>query len=146
MSEVVTLAAGTGGLCLKPVLDIEGRFLVPGYQRGYRWGRLEVGQLVKDIRGNLERSYCLQPIVVKNTGNEWELVAGQQRLTTLHLLVRALGGQPGWTLRYETRAESSDFLARPDAERASMNIDFHHIWQAEQAIKAEIASIEPEKL
>ena len=144
MNKVVTLSAGTGGLCLKPVLGIEGRFLVPGYQRGYRWGRPEVVQLVKDICGNLQRSYCLQPIVVKDTGEEWELVDGQQRLTTLHLLVRALGGRPGWTLRYETRGESSDFLAQPDEERARTNIDFHHIWQAEQAIREEIASIESE--
>lgn len=141
---LATLGDGNGGLCLKPVLNIEGHFLVPGYQRGYRWGRQEVGQLVKDIHGNLGRNYCLQPIVVKNTGNEWELVDGQQRLTTLHLLVRALGGEPRWTMRYETRTESAHFLAQPDADRAGNNIDFHHIWQAEQAIEAEIASIEPD--
>ena len=143
VNESVTRAAGTGRLCLKPVLDIKGRFCVPRYQRGYRWGRLEVVQLVKDIRNNLERSYCLQPIVVKEMGDEWELVDGQQRLTTLHLLVRALGGQPSWTLRYDTRPESSDFLARPDAERARTNIDFHYIFQAEQAIKEETEAIEP---
>jgi hypothetical protein len=134
----------TGGLCLKPVLDIEGHFLVPGYQRGYRWGLQEVGQLVRDIRRNLDGNYCLQPIVVKRTKSEWELVDGQQRLTTLHLLVRALGGKPRWTLRYETRPESAHFLAHPDAERADTNIDFHHIWQAESAIEAEINAIEPE--
>jgi hypothetical protein len=142
--ELATLGNGTGGLCLKPVLNIEGHFLVPGYQRGYRWGRQEVGQLVKDIRSNLGRNYCLQPIVVKKAGDEWELVDGQQRLTTLHLLVRALGAKPRWTLRYETRTESADFLVQPDAGRADTNIDFHHIWQAVKAIKAEIASIEPD--
>ncbi|QHD69731.1 DUF262 domain-containing protein [Sphingobium yanoikuyae] len=143
-NETATLVRGAGGLCLKAVLEIEGHFYIPGYQRGYRWGPDEVGQLVKDIHGNLGRNYCLQPIVVKNTGNEWELVDGQQRLTTLHLLVRALGGKPRWALRYETREQSADFLAQPDAERARTNIDFHHIWQAEQAIEAEVASIKPE--
>lgn len=133
----------TGRLCLKPVLDIEGHFVVPGYQRGYRWGPQEVRQLIKDIHGKGGGNYCLQPIVVKNTASEWELVDGQQRLTTLHLLVRALGGEPPWTLRYETRVESANFLAEPDAERASTNIDFYHIWQAKQAIQAEIGAVDP---
>lgn len=142
--ELADIDNRTGGLCLKPVLNIEGHFLVPGYQRGYRWGRQEVGQLVKDIRANLGRNYCLQPIVVKSTGDGWELVDGQQRLTTLHLLVRALGGKPRWTLRYETRPDSAHFLAQPDAECAGANIDFYHIWQADQAIDAAISAIEPE--
>lgn len=143
-NEITPDGCGPGGLSLKPVLEIEGRFIVPGYQRGYRWGPQEVGQLVRDIRGNVEGDYCLQPIVVKKTNCEWELIDGQQRLTTIHLLVRALGGEPRWTLRYETRPESGLYLVQPDAERASTNVDFYHIWQAEQTIRAEISGIEPD--
>ena len=44
--ELATLGDGNGGLCLKPVLNIEGDFLVPGYPRGYRWGRPKGGPQV----------------------------------------------------------------------------------------------------
>jgi hypothetical protein len=141
-NEITALNCRTGGLFLMPILKIEGDFLVPGYQRGYRWGPQEVGQLVRDIFDNLKNNYCLQPIVVKRTNCGWELVDGQQRLTTLYLLVRALGGEPCWTLRYETRHQSAQYLAQPDAERASTNIDFHHIWQAKQTIEDKISEIQ----
>lgn len=143
-TDITDFRAGAGGLCLKPVMCIKGRFRVPSYQRGYRWGTQEVGQLVGDIRASMGRNYCLQPIVVKDNGDEWELVDGQQRLTTLYLLVRALGGEPRWTLRYDTRPGSADFLAQPDAARADTNIDFHHIWQARQAIESEMDALDSE--
>jgi len=82
----------------------KGRFVVPSYQRGYRWSEQEVGQLVDDIQSNVGRGYCLQPIVVERIDgasrnvDEWTLVDGQQRLTTLFLLVRLLGSKPSWTL------------------------------------------------
>ena len=47
------------------VLTIKGNFFVPDYQRGYRWGENEVKQLLEDIYENGEKSYYLQPIVVK---------------------------------------------------------------------------------
>ena len=66
---------------------------MPSYQRGYRWGKSEVKRLLEDVynlsKYDERRSYCLQPIVVKNLGNdEFELIDGQQRLTTLFLLHR----------------------------------------------------------
>ena len=32
--------------------DIKGKFVIPSYQRGYRWGRWEVKRLLDDIRQN----------------------------------------------------------------------------------------------
>ena len=45
--------------------DIEGKFHIPSYQRGYRWGKNEVTRLLEDIFSNGENNYCLQPIVVR---------------------------------------------------------------------------------
>ena len=45
--------------------NIAGKFHVPSYQRGYRWGVDEVTRLLDDIYDNGAKSYCLQPIVVK---------------------------------------------------------------------------------
>src|SRR4051812_9773821 len=87
--------------------DVEGRFYVPAYQRGYRWGEAEVTNLLDDIWESRGRPYYLQPIVVKKKGDEWELIDGQQRLTTLFLIFQYMKKEglesqgAGYSLRYE---------------------------------------------
>ncbi len=80
---------------LRSVNDLLGeRFFVPKYQRGYRWRKEQVLDLLQDIDaftpGNDGRGwYCLQPLVV-HRGTEaegWRLVDGQQRLTTIKLIL-----------------------------------------------------------
>ena len=74
-------------------------FYIDSYQRGYRWSRNEVYNLLEDIRefnqnvdykgknGNSDKFYCLQPIIVtQNENNDWKVIDGQQRLTTLYLI------------------------------------------------------------
>jgi uncharacterized protein with ParB-like and HNH nuclease domain len=79
-------AADSALLELKLIGDIAGQFVVARYQRGYRWGRLEVERLLNDIWESNGSPYSLQPIVVKKKAEAvWELVDGQQRLTTLYL-------------------------------------------------------------
>ena len=129
---------------LEPIFvgDIKGRFFVPAYQRGYRWGEVEVKNLLDDIRENVGRPYYLQPIVVKKRGDEWELIDGQQRLTTLFLIFRYMeheklqrrGAQ--YSLRYETREDSANYLEAPYREEDSRkNIDYFHIFTAYCCIK-----------
>ena len=68
---------------------IEGEFYVPSYQRGYRWDESQVTALLDDIYGSEGNSYCLQPIVVrKDERGRFELIDGQQRLTTLFILYK----------------------------------------------------------
>ena len=67
----------------KLVGDVQGVFYVPSYQRGYRWGKEEVTRLLEDIYTNGPKTYCLQPVVVRRDGGRFELIDGQQRLTTL---------------------------------------------------------------
>lgn len=72
------------------------QFLVPAYQRGFRWSKLQVTQLLEDIREFVRRPnpqpddfYCLQPLVIKALPDgRFEVVDGQQRLTTILLLLR----------------------------------------------------------
>ena len=73
----------------KLVGDIEGHFSVPSYQRGYRWGEAEVVRLLDDIyTTDGKRNYCLQPVVVRKNGEKFEVIDGQQRLTTIYLIYR----------------------------------------------------------
>lgn len=72
------------------------RYFIASYQRGYRWSPLQVSQLLEDIREFTRRRdpqpeefYCLQPLVLKvSGGGGYEVVDGQQRLTTLLLILR----------------------------------------------------------
>ena len=133
---------------------IDGTFIVAAYQRGYRWGRDEVRALLDDIVAN-ERDaetadrriadYFLQPVVVINRGADasgprWELVDGQQRLTTLYLVVKYIqehlpSARVAYTLTYETREGSGDFLDSLASGLADANIDFHHIAAAYREIE-----------
>ena len=69
------------------------RFTIAGYQRGFRWTRNEVRDLLDDVREfslayPFERRafYCLQPVVVTPAADgSLILIDGQQRLTTLYL-------------------------------------------------------------
>lgn len=125
----------------KLVGDIDGKFYVPAYQRGYRWGRHEVKSLLDDIWEGRGKPYYLQPIVVKRHGEEWELVDGQQRLTTLFLIfqyMKAEGLQSSgatYSMRYKTRDDSAAYLEAPAPELSQRNIDFFHIFEAYSCIQ-----------
>lgn len=127
---------------LKLVGDISGSFRVARYQRGYRWGKLEVDRLLNDIWDSRGEPYSLQPIVVKREAEtKWELVDGQQRLTTLFLIFVFMqrehlqnAGAP-YSITYDTRPGSAGYLLELDAERADTNIDFFHIHRAYECIR-----------
>jgi uncharacterized protein with ParB-like and HNH nuclease domain len=78
-----------------PISELTGKmFTVGDYQRGYRWSHQQIIDLLKDIKEfiddekNNSNVYCLQPIVViEKEGNECELVDGQQRLTTIFVIL-----------------------------------------------------------
>lgn len=147
----VTANGGTAVLTPKVVSEITGRFFVPSYQRGYRWGPEEVRRLLDDIEASGDRPYYLQPIVVKKLGEDyWELVDGQQRLTTLYLILRYIRqlfpvAQVNYSLQYETRSGSADYLDRLAAEERQDNIDYFHIFEAHRTI-ADWVEGKPDKL
>lgn len=73
------------------------RFNIPEYQRGYRWEKKQVEDLLNDLKDFIDKKsdkkefYCLQPIVVYKTDeNSYDVIDGQQRLTTLYLILKAL--------------------------------------------------------
>ncbi|WP_156171849.1 DUF262 domain-containing protein [Demequina rhizosphaerae] len=130
--------------------DLSGEFFVPSYQRGYRWGATEVVKLLDDIESEViaasaPRSYYLQPIVVmwRDAHSNWELIDGQQRLTTLYLIVKYLRdsnwlprAKVNYSLVYETRDNSRDYLDTLEASLRHSNIDFHYMYSAYEAIES----------
>ena len=133
----------------KLVSEIEGTFFIPSYQRGYRWGKNEVSQLLDDLEEYLEKKqgiedYYLQPIVVKDrSNNTFELIDGQQRLTTLKLIYLALNElypdvfeRSKFKIIYETRESTELFLDDPlNTTGIKMNVDFSYIKDAYLNIK-----------
>lgn len=128
-------------LTTRKVADIEGDFILPDYQRGYRWTSEEVKLLLNDIYENGNNPYCLQPIVVKKRKDgKYELIDGQQRLTTIFLIYKYLQSKfpvyvPPFSLSYETREMSGRFLENLDLERRNENIDFFFMAGAYEFIK-----------
>lgn len=127
------------------------KFYIPSYQRGYRWKSYEVKDLLNDIADFQPRLiddtdektwYCLQPIVIKNISSlEYEVIDGQQRLTTIYLILHYLNQDfvetkrdKLFSLEYETRKDSQSFLLNLDFEKSNDNIDFFYISQAYKTI------------
>ena len=107
-------------------------FFIPDYQRGYRWGEIQIRQMLEDIysfiydKNAAGSFYCLQPVVVKKMtpdevaanklesafdNNTWyEVIDGQQRLTTIRIIL-ALESQIDrfnkmrFNMYYQTRPE-----------------------------------------
>lgn len=151
---------------LKSIAELQNlAFYIPDYQRGYRWTRRQVEDLLNDILEFSQKDnagiYCLQPlVVVKRSSNEqlldkvhaakdldevkrivngqWEVVDGQQRLTTIRLILEELGLPRLYDIEYETRGNSADFLnavtTAEAEEKAKTNIDFYHIYEAVRVI------------
>ena len=141
--------------------DLE--FYIPDYQRGYRWTRQQVEDLLNDIFEFSQKDnagiYCLQPLVVIKRSSEeqlldrvhaakdldevkrilngqWEVVDGQQRLTTIRLILEVLNC-PCYDITYQTRENSAEFLntiTTKGEKDAKTNIDFYRIYEAYKKI------------
>lgn len=139
---------------------LEYSFFIPSYQRGYRWTHVEVEQMLEDIwdflknppafkPGKRKPFYCLQPVVVRQHGTnpkEMEVIDGQQRLTTIFLILKELKNQierdqKNFTrIFFETRPGSEAFLKDYDDNdqkqlmESEKNVDYHHIAKASKII------------
>ena len=93
-----------------PISKLKDRkFKVEAYQRGYKWEQKQIEALLNDIHNHSEGKYCLQPIIVKS-GEVIELIDGQQRLTSIFMLLYYLTGDFYYNLSYNTRKETEKIL------------------------------------
>ena len=91
-------------------------YLVPIYQRNYAWSEIQIVQLIEDIESSIDgsnKSYFLGNLIVNQTDNNvYEVIDGQQRLTTLYLLEKYLGLVfAKEALRFEAREKSNRTLS-----------------------------------
>ena len=100
--------------------------------------------------------YCLQPLVIKksivnaenfiasfqglkqdallegayeiiNKYTRWDVIDGQQRLTTLCILLNYLSNKNPYHVEYETRLDSADYLENITSDKAEKNVDYYHM-------------------
>ena len=101
------------------LFDTEAHYVIPRYQRAYAWEDKEIVQLIDDINDSTGDYYIGSLVVAKVKGKveTYEVVDGQQRLTTLYLLLHylvscgGLRGEVGKTLSFDCRPNSNYTLA-----------------------------------
>ena len=143
---------------LKSISELLGmKFFIPSYQRGYRWTELQIDNLLQDIYGFNKGVdgdfYCLQPLVVREgeketleeikkaksieevktiLKGEWIVIDGQQRLTTIYLILKALENEQMPSLEYE-RESYIDTCDKSNGIDKS-NIEIFHLTKAKDFI------------
>ena len=86
--------------------------IIPSYQRGYKWEIKNVEDLLNDINSindNDKKEHCLHNLTIIENNNEWEIIDGQQRLTTIFLILKYLNIEY-YSLSYKIRMETECFL------------------------------------
>lgn len=98
-------------LSVKKLFDGNNHYIIPIYQRNYAWDIEEVVQLINDIKNHDGNNYYLGALTVnKRADNDFEVIDGQQRLTTLFLILSVLNHSFKLNLSFEHRQNSSDEL------------------------------------
>ena len=97
-------------------------------------------EFTKKVENKGEKGfYCLQPIVVQSRPDKgWDVIDGQQRLTTIYIILKYLQEQESYDIEYETRKKSADFLKQlgnNSDEINKSNIDFFYISKSFQTVK-----------
>ncbi len=112
---------------VKELLVDGSRYLIPRYQRNYAWGEAEINQLIQDVQDYQQHKpnqpyYIGTLVVFQRPDNQFEVIDGQQRFTTLTLLILALAQlaktnrdiDVSWyqalNLDFESRVKSSNTL------------------------------------
>ena len=74
------------------IFDTNMEYIIPLYQRAYAWEDKQLVQLIEDINDVADdANYYIGALIVSRQGNKFEVVDGQQRLTSLYLLLNCLG-------------------------------------------------------
>lgn len=106
MSELVTELHIIGED--KNVFDTDMEYTIPLYQRAYAWEDKQLIQLIEDIQDVAEdANYYIGSLIVARQFGRYEVVDGQQRLTSLYLLLNCLGIEVKPTLTFACREKSN---------------------------------------
>ena len=125
------------------------KYYIPEYQRGYRWEKTQVLDLLQDlyaffIGDTKGQFYCLQPIVVKEKqmNNElwYEVIDGQQRLTTIRIIMQIYDQLNNNMFTTISHKYTIMYATRPDMVDIFESIEIGHLTASSPATIDEIPS------
>ena len=117
-------------LTISDLFDDENKckYIIPIYQRNYAWGDDEISSLLQDIKNACEKNkeqdknYYIGSLVVYCRDNgDFEVIDGQQRLTTLTLIMHHLDKLVFRNVSFEHRDESEQALSNLNSEKLPSN-------------------------
>lgn len=138
-------------LSVKDIVSKYKKFNVPSLQRTYRWGEKEITLLLNDLyefyntnEDSTNDFYPLQPLILKKNNQDddtWNVLDGQQRLTTIKLIASFLKMDKDYCLdiSYDTREKTKDFLdniSNKKEEDVGKSMELYYIFHAYEVIKA----------
>lgn len=146
-------------LSIREYYSLDKKFIIPSYQRGYKWGiagkdgKTAAQILVRDIKSAMQRNqasqYFIQGITCyENTNNDLVLIDGQQRTTTILLLLATILEKDvdrnellfkgkELKLKYDIRTSSHNFLEKYcKKESVDEYKDTQDIYYFKKAIKS----------
>lgn len=138
-------------LSVKDIVSKYKKFNVPSLQRTYRWGEKEITLLLNDLyefyntnEDSTNDFYPLQPLILKKSNKNddtWNVLDGQQRLTTIKLIASSLEMDKDYCLdiSYDTREKTKDFLddiSNKKEEDVGTSMELYYIFHAYEVIKA----------
>lgn len=104
------------------------KYIIPIYQRNYAWGDDEISSLLQDIKNACEQNkeqdknyYIGSLVVYRRDSGDFEVIDGQQRLTTLTLIMYHLGKLGFRNVSFEHRDESEQALSNLNSEKLPSN-------------------------
>lgn len=117
-------------LTISDLFDDENKckYIIPIYQRNYAWGDDEISSLLQDIKNACEKNkeqdknyYIGSLVVYRRENGDFEVIDGQQRLTTLTLIMHHLGKLSFRNVSFEHRDESEQALSNLNSEKLPSN-------------------------
>jgi hypothetical protein len=142
-------------------LFVSGNYIVPIYQRNYAWGEKEINQLIDDIddyhkenKDKDKKNYYIGTLVVYKKANVYEVIDGQQRLTTLYILISVLKNKfeenlenINFSLMFESREKSQKALEEIFKSNISLKDDLNtNIMNGYEIIEKRLKKLNKEDL
>ena len=139
-------------MAVAELLNGKYSFVIPSFQRGFRWEKKQITDLLEDIdRFSKEKDskvYYLQPIVVKKQPiaakedrEKWEVLDGQQRLTTIKLILDSFKDRvaPDFAKKLKENIYELEYLSRENLNFGkidpSNDIDSFYLYEAKKEIE-----------
>ena len=134
------------------IFDTEMDYVIPLYQRAFAWEDKQLTQMIEDIDDvSADANYYMGTLIVYKHEDTYEVVDGQQRLTSLFLLLNCLGVKAPHTLKFACRERSNYTLEHIQdllqENRSSLDMDRleEGIWRGTKILTEKLNELEKEQ-